>query len=93
VAEILSRYKDEGTKIFGDDPTLAERIRYTRNYLTHHFPDPNPSKLLSGGRMVEVTWRLRILLWVCLLKEIGVPAVAVERLIRRYGEVEFVGLD
>jgi hypothetical protein len=33
--------------------------------------------------MVEVSWYLRVFMWICLLKEIGVAGKAIEILIRR----------
>jgi hypothetical protein len=92
LSEIFNRHRSETDKILGADPALAEKIRYTRNHLTHHTGDDSSSKLLKGTEIMQITWNLRTFIWVCLLKEIGVSGVPIDRLIRKY-EARFVSLD
>jgi hypothetical protein len=92
LSEIFKLHLNESTKIFGSDPSLAEKIRYTRNHLTHHTGDETSPKLLTRNHLVQVSWNLRTFIWVCLLKEIGVCGAPIDRLIRKY-EAYFVSLN
>jgi hypothetical protein len=43
--------------------------------------------------MVRVNWYLRIFIWICLLKEIGISGKAVEKLICRGVSILFLGVQ
>lgn len=92
LSEIFQRHHSESMKILGSDPTLPEKIRYTRNHLTHHTGDETSLKLLRRNDLVQVSWNLRTFIWVCLLKEIGVSGAPIDRLIRKF-EARFVSLN
>jgi hypothetical protein len=93
ISELFERHSNDVRRIFKNREELPERIRYTRNYLTHYNGDPNSPKYLSDAEMVEVNWGLRALLWMCLLKEVGISGNHIERLIRRHTVgVRFVNL-
>jgi hypothetical protein len=91
-SEILCKHMTEVDRLFKNTAELPERIRYTRNYLTHYTGSPDSPNYISQTEMVEVNWGLRALLWACLLKEIGVSGNSIERLIRRSTDVQFVNL-
>jgi hypothetical protein len=93
LTEVFERHKDEADKLFANIAELPERIRYTRNHLTHYTGDTTSPKYLKPAEMVEVAWYLRIFIWICLLKEIGISGNAIERLIKRYGDADFVNLQ
>jgi hypothetical protein len=92
LAEIFHRHSSEAQRLLTNVGELPERIRYTRNHLTHYNGNEHSPKFLKDAEMVEVTWGLQILLWVCLLKEIGVSGKAVDKLLRRRGNVDFINL-
>lgn len=91
LAELFSYHSKERAQILGDDPTLPERIRYTRNYLTHHPRKIASAKLLSEDELSQVAWNLRTFIWVCLLKELGISGAPLQRLIQKYN-AHFVSL-
>jgi hypothetical protein len=90
--DIFERHNAEARKLFPGIAELPERIQYTRNHLTHYSKDIDSPKYLKPGEMVEVSWYLRVFIWICLLKEVGISGQSVERLITRYGDAEFVNL-
>lgn len=91
--EIFERHNAEARKLFPDVAELPEKIRYTRNHLTHYSKDTDSPQYLRPADMVRVTWYLRVFMWICLLKEIGVTGKAIERLILRQGDADFVNLQ
>ena len=92
-AEIFERHTAEARKLFPNLAELPEEIQYTRNHLTHYSKDTDSPKYLRPAEMVQVSWYLRVFMWICLLKEIGVGGKAIERLIRRHGDADFVNLQ
>jgi hypothetical protein len=92
LTEIFLHHSTESAEILGSDRSLPEKIRYTRNHLTHHTGDETSPKLLKGNELLQINWNLRTFVWVCLLKEIGLSGPPINRLIRKYGDVRFVTL-
>jgi len=92
IAEIFECHNAEAARLFPNVAELPERIRYTRNHLTHYSGNTNSPKYLTPKEMVEVSWHLRVFIWICLLKELGISGKAIERLIKRYGDARFVNL-
>jgi hypothetical protein len=92
IAETFERHRGEAQRLFTNLDELPEKIRYTRNYLTHYNAKIDSPKYLNDVDMIRATWYLRVFLWVCLLKEIGVPGDAIDRLIRRHEDLDFVTL-
>lgn len=92
LSEIFAKHSGEVDRLFKNPAALPERIRYTRNYLTHYTGSLGAPKYITETEMVEVNWGLRTLLWACLLKEIGISGNPIERLIRRNSDVHFVDL-
>lgn len=92
LTDIFSRFQADYTRVVGDIKELPERIRHTRNYLTHYSSAKPSEKLLKPGELVEVNWKLRTFLWVCLLRELGFPEVSISRFIRKYAAVSFVAI-
>lgn len=90
--DLFAANRTEAERLFRNVAELPERIRYTRNYLTHYNGDPASPKYLKDPEMIEVSWFLKIFVWICLLKEIGIGPNAIEKLIRRYANPTFVNL-
>jgi hypothetical protein len=91
--EMLDKHRTEAERLFHNLHELPEKIRYTRNHLTHYSGDPNDARYLKPAEMNKVSWYLRVFLWVCLLNEIDVKGPAIARLIQKYGDVKFVNLE
>ncbi|MBA3961783.1 MAG: hypothetical protein H0X40_07775 [Chthoniobacterales bacterium] len=93
IAEVFQRHEDEARQLFDDVEQLPEKIRYTRNHLTHHSADIDSPKYLKAPAMAQVNFYLRVFLWVCLLKETGAPRDAINRLIGKHRDAKFVNLS
>jgi hypothetical protein len=74
--------------LFPDTTETAARIRRTRNHLTHYTGDPLSKKLIRSEEMYVVIRRLKSLLWLLLLNEIGCPENALDQVVK-----EIAGVD
>jgi hypothetical protein len=83
----------EARQLFAEFVELPEKIRYTRNHLTHYTGNTDSPKYLKTAEMIKVNWYLRVFIWICLSKELGITGRSVERLIKRYGDAEFVNFS
>lgn len=74
---ILRGYLVNGTFVIvdvliGDVDEFAEKVKATRNFLTHH-PKKRSKKVLSDDEIVEYIPKMLLLLRICLLVELGFP--------------------
>ncbi len=74
---ILRDYFVNGTVVIvdvliGDVDEFAEKVKDTRNYLTHH-PKKRSKKVLSDDEIVEYIPKMLLLLRICLLVELRCP--------------------
>lgn len=92
ITEIFQRHEDESRQLFDDIEQLPEKIRYTRNHLTHYGGDIDSPRYLKAPAMAQLNFYLRGFLWICLLKEIGAPRDAINRLIGSHRDAKFVNL-
>lgn len=90
--DVFHAHAAEASALLGDLAQAADRIAYTRNNHTHHMESVNEKRLLSVGESSRVTWALEALLWIILLREIGIDGKPVERLVRRGASATFVNL-
>jgi hypothetical protein len=74
-SELLKDYKEAKRR-----QSFSDLVTNTRNYLTHFDKKPE-DKIAEGEELINVTEELKILLEVCLLKEIGFSANDVDTLI------------
>jgi len=93
ISELFTAHSTDAQRLFGEIAELPERIRYTRNHLTHYSGNTTSPKYLKEHELLEVTWRLEGFIWMCLLTEIGVSGRPIEKLIRREADVRIVMLD
>jgi len=63
-----------------DKDDFLKKIRRTRNHLTHSSSEPDKN-VATGQDLLILTRRLRILLEVCLLKELGLKDVVIKTVI------------
>jgi hypothetical protein len=70
--EIFREHSVEVKELLGDPQIAAKRITDTRNHLTH-YNARDSSKVLDDNEMFRTTNALQQLIWILLLKEIGLP--------------------
>lgn len=84
--EIISLSQPTSDMVTENAENFARSITDTRNYNTH-FPPRLESKALKGEALYWETFKLKVLLETCLLRELGfVPDQIRERVNRKYGE-------
>ena len=91
LSDIFEKHSVESEQLFGDTNLAALRIAHTRHYLTHHSDEGKPGRLLADHELHTSTWGLEAMLWVILLKEIGLHGPPVTEVVRRATGIEFVG--
>jgi len=68
--EIFSKYQEIIDRFVGDENAFIEKVVDTRNYQTHHDEDLK-ERAADGEELYRLTQKLKMLLEVCLLTEIG----------------------
>jgi hypothetical protein len=67
-----------------DVSEFAKTVIDNRNYYTHHNPKwKKDGRVLSGGKLLRLNEKLRLLFQVCVLTDIGIPADRFVRLRRQ----------
>jgi hypothetical protein len=84
--EILEKFADVLDEFIPDNDSFIHKVATTRNYLTHY--DERLKELsVEGEELYHFTQKLKILLEICLLKELGFTSDNIKSLIsknRRY---------
>lgn len=66
---------------------FAQKVSDTRNYLTHYPPDLKEKAASTGKEYYELSDRVKVLIEICILEELGFEAKAIHELVtknRRY---------
>lgn len=82
LTEILDRHPIEAVRIAGDMPDFADKIRHTRNYYTH-FEErlKKRGKVAGDSEIILLTERMRRLLEVCFLKDLGLDGAPIRKIV------------
>jgi len=81
--DIFEAHKLESELLFCDLTLAASKITNTRNHLTHHSDDGKGKNLIPESDLGLVSVALEAILWVVLLREIGVDGEPVSRVVKR----------
>lgn len=90
--ELFEAHQDVTAPLFGDVATIAERIANTRNELTHGETRKPRHELLNEEEASRVAWALEALLWIILLRELGIDGEPAKQLLHRANSAEFTSL-
>jgi len=90
--DIFSLHASEAGELFQGIPDLTQRIRNTRNYLTHS-GQRRGSLVFSEAELSQVTFWLLPFLQICLLKDLGIDGAPVKRIVHRFSNVHFIDLE
>lgn len=80
--DIVERYADVLSEFIPSPQAFANDVAVARNYLTHYDPLLK-DKAKKGKELSEICQRLRIILEVCLLLQLGMAASQVKELVSR----------
>ncbi len=86
--DLFQVHSDHAKKLFPSSHEMADRIRYTRNYLTHYNGNPESKKFIQPKEMMIVNKRLKALLWILLLGEIGCNDDALTKVLEQIAGLE-----
>lgn len=92
--EIFDEYQHEIPGVFiKNKGAFIDKVVDTRNYLTHYDKDLK-ERAARGNAMFHLTQELKMLLEICLLRELGFVSEEIEdrysKLLRRYRPYEFI---
>jgi hypothetical protein len=68
--ELFHGLADTVPSVIGDPDKFAGQVADTRNYLTHYDPELK-NRAASGTELSKITERLKIVLQICLIRELG----------------------
>jgi hypothetical protein len=84
--EIISEYRsclpDDFFASLEDQSNFLKKIRKTRNYLTH-LSSEKDEYVASGQDLLVLSRKLRVLLEVCLLKQLGLKDMDIKKIIAK----------
>lgn len=81
VRQLAQTYETPLKGLVDDIPEFAEIVRDNRNYYTHHNPKwRKDGRVVSGGELVRLNEKLKVLMQMCVLSEIGIPEARFVRL-------------
>ena len=90
--DLFAAHNSECLQLFGDLNRAASRISYTRNHLTHHYEDANRNRLMNSQEISETNFKLEALLWLILLREMGIDGEPVRHIVQKAADVQFIQL-
>lgn len=91
--DIFNAHMDVCKQLFEDLEKASVIITKTRNHLTHHSGQEKKGLLIPKDQLGVVSHKLETLLWVILLKEIGIDGAPVERIVGRITGLRQIVLD
>ncbi len=80
IRKVLVKQKDDVEKWLGNPTAFIHRVVETRNYLTHLDGEPNAA-VQRDKELFALNRKMRMLLRICLLKELDFPSSEITRLL------------
>lgn len=80
--EIFDKYQEIIDRFIGDENAFIEKVVDTRNYQTHHDEDLK-ERAAGGEELYRLTQKLKMLLEVCFLTELGFSSEEIKALFSR----------
>ena len=90
LGELITKCSPIILKLIKEPDIYVNQIVATRNYLTHYDKDPE-RQVLHGEDLYWATRKLRALLEICLLLEIGLSIETITKLFNRNQQMIFLG--
>lgn len=88
--ELISAHASLAAPVLPGPGSFVEDVIKTRNYLTHLDESAKAGARTSGSELLAMTLRLRVLLQVCFLREIGLSEDRIKRAVRNSYEFKHV---
>jgi hypothetical protein len=90
LSDLFKAHPEESGQLLGDSHNVASRIAYTRNHLTHHSENVNKGRLIPADEMGAISWKMEALLWIILLREIGLEGKCIKRVINKVTDIRTI---
>jgi hypothetical protein len=88
--DLVDLYGALASPVLPGPTTFVTRVVDTRNYLTHYDQDLRSRAATGLGHQFNLIQRLRVLLEVCFLCELGLPQEAVKKMIVKSWAYQYV---
>ena len=92
LTEIFQHHLAEATLLFCPLVITVDRIKHTRNHLTHYNLNTNSPRYLKRDDIAELNHKMEHFIWVLLLRELAVPEECIKRAMRTAPNAKFMGL-
>ncbi len=83
LADLRERHQDHNRQLFEVFDAFADAVVSTRDYLTHYFDTGKSKAKLDGSSLFYMNTRLRYILELCLLSELGFDAPELQEMLTR----------
>lgn len=90
LADIFNAHQVESKQLLDDYCVMADRIAYTRNHLTHHASVANSDRLIPDAVIGAVSLKLEAILWIIILREIGLDGTCVRRVVKKVADLRII---
>ena len=82
LTEVFQRNIGESARLFCPLDITVDRIKYTRNHLTHYTNDVNSPRYLKQDELGALNFKMEHFIWVLLLRELDAPEECIKRTMR-----------
>jgi hypothetical protein len=93
LSELIKSHKDLVARFIDDEKAFCDAIRHTRNHYTHYgTSEEGMGKVSSGVEFIKLVDKMRALLELCILSDLGIVGVPIDRLIQLLEERKYCQL-
>lgn len=94
LSDLIVAHQKDAAQFLKDPDDFATTIRHARNYFTHYDEElRRKGKIPSATTLSHLTLQMRALLEICFLRDLGLPELAIQRVIRGVQDVRYVSLE
>jgi hypothetical protein len=91
--ELLNMHTSEIQKFIEDPQQFVDTVKNTRNHFTHYSTEKERmEKVADGVDLMRITDRMRTLLEICILKDLGITDASIARLIKNLNARSYFSL-
>jgi hypothetical protein len=91
--DLLAAHLSEVPLLVKDSEKFAQNVRDTRNYYTHFNEElKEKGRVSCGEELIHLTWRVRAILEICILKDLGISGAPIQRVIQEAQGIQYRSL-
>jgi hypothetical protein len=93
LSDIIQHHLTDVRRFVPAPAAFADTVRHTRNYYTHFDERARrQGKVAEGEDLILATFRMRALLQIIFLRDLGLPQSAVDRVVAHVQDIELISL-